>query len=80
MKISVSLTHSIRAFLGKENLVLCKSNDTQFAVDGVRELEVLHEMSQMLVDAYTVESWDDDITAVVPTETVSHLRALSVVK
>lgn len=64
---------AIREYLAQENLVLCRSNDTQFAIDGVREVEVLHAITQAIVD-----TWDDDVTVEIPASTIDHLRALSV--
>ena len=73
-----AMTEVLRAWMKRENLVLCRSNDTAFALDGEREAETLREIVVLVDDATAVAEFDlGTKTAEVPSEVVDHLRALS---
>lgn len=60
---TASLTELLRAHLAKEGLVLCKAADTQFALDGVREIEALAGMVELVDDTRgIVAEWEDTNT------------------
>ncbi len=71
MSIGASI-EILRAYLKSENLVICKSADTQFPIDGLTETLLLHEIVTVMQDA----EWDD-VTSEIPCEIVDQLRDAS---
>lgn len=52
----------LKAHLAKEGLVLCKANDTQFALDGLKECEALRQIVELVEDTGAVNEWGSDIS------------------
>lgn len=73
-----SMVEILRAFLNKEGYVLCKASDTQWGLDGLREVEALREIVSLIDDAREAEYWGKDArTPVIPLGVTEALKALS---
>jgi hypothetical protein len=58
-----SLVTLVRAHLAKEGLVICKANDTQFPLDGLKEHQALRGLVELVEDARDLAEWDEaDVT------------------
>lgn len=63
----------LKAHLRSEGLCLCKAGDTTFPLDGMRELEALNGVVELVSD---VEEWAVDApTTPIPPNTLAALRA-----
>lgn len=70
----------LKAHFRKEGLCLCKSADTQYPVDGIREIETLAEVIALVADIQAVpeiDEWADCPTQPIPEKTLAALRAVS---
>lgn len=70
---------TLKAFLSKEGLCLCKTTDTQRPLDGFRENEVLGTLVDLVEDAQAFKEWSDEssdeaTTKPIPTIILEKLR------
>lgn len=74
-----SMIEIVKAHLKKEGLVLCRTNDTQFALDGEKENQAVRDLVELQLDTVELEAeWDDaHQTTPVPPEVVAALAKAS---
>jgi hypothetical protein len=69
---NASVVAILKAHLDKEGLVLCRPNDTQFPLDGFKEVAALTEIVELVEEMNT--GWDD-VTKPIPAAMLDTLRA-----